>query len=63
MASAPAARCIVCGAAPASPTIGHVSPLCRKHELAWRESPEHARAATARADFVSRVKAEEVAHG
>jgi hypothetical protein len=52
------ARCAVCGASGAHPSEGQRLPLCAYHEQAWLHSPERARAATARADFVRRRRAE-----
>ena len=46
--------CVACGAKGASPGPGFKYPLCLECEKAWLESPERARAATARDDFVRR---------
>jgi hypothetical protein len=54
----PLATCAVCDHPEASPREGHRFALCRTCEAAWERSPEHARAATARADFVDRMRAE-----
>lgn len=56
MADAPA--CSGCAAPGASPSIGHLTPLCRDSERAWRESKEHEEAATARRRFCERRRAE-----
>jgi hypothetical protein len=52
------ATCAVCDQPGARPSEGHVSPLCPEHDRAWLRSGEHARASTARGDFVRRSKAE-----
>jgi hypothetical protein len=52
------AFCVVCGAPGASPREGHRLALCHECEQAWLHSPERARAATARADFVRIRRAE-----
>jgi hypothetical protein len=52
------ATCAVCGRSGAHPSEGHTSPMCREHEQAWLRSAERARAATARDDFVRRMRAE-----
>lgn len=52
------ALCAVCDQPGAHPSEGHVSPLCHEHQQAWIHSAERARAATARSDFVRRMRAE-----
>jgi hypothetical protein len=55
----PPALCAVCDRPSARPLEGHNSPLCARCEQEWLRSGEHARAATARQDFVDRLRAEE----
>jgi hypothetical protein len=50
--------CAACNAPDAAPSEGHTSPLCLACETAWQASPERARAATARNDFIQRRRKE-----
>jgi hypothetical protein len=52
------ATCAVCDHPGVRPSEGHMIQFCHEHEEAWLCSGEHARAATARVDFVQRARAE-----
>lgn len=52
------ALCAICDQPGAHPAEGHTAPLCRECEQEWLRSQERARAATARGDFVRRMRAE-----